>query len=365
MFKNSIYYYFGHPDTKLKKNLMLLLPLFAPFLIIAIFHTIFRFNTLKYINPIFWVVLIISSIWFVIGPRFVFNFINLFVSFKENPQLSYNVREYFKNNEAKHYKRYKIYLIVGGTIFSIVGIVPIIVFPDILTENITNGLCDPFFWLIICFIIWFLFYTANAIAFILLINFNIIQDLKEDKVFIYNPVNITHHKSLDALRNLCNKSVAYTCSGLLFIPLAIYFIFQQPELNFNVNNKKYEFISTSQSPIYLIWVICLLIIYCFFLFLSITYPNYELKKYVKCKNNDFLLREEYEFIKSYSNLVKIACPKINFWEAQINQYNAYLRLQEIKIVCQSSFNSDIETLVTYISIIVTIISIILGFVQMF
>lgn len=217
--------------------------------------------------------------------------------------------------------------------------------------------------------VWFLFYCANATSFISLISFKIIQDIINDKVFVYNPINLVHRKSLEAIRNLCNKAVAYTCSGLVFIPLAVYFILQQPQLVINPHTNNYDIrFSSTNHPIYLIWVLGLMLIYCTFLFLFITYPNYKLKKYIRQKNKEYLFWEEVKYIKNIVNEPILSSkPPIQhntFLSEQIYQYNIYLRLQETKNLCLTSFTFDSSIAVTYITIFVTLLSAIPGFIQL-
>ena len=364
-FRNFFYYQFGEAETKIRKNLKLLIPLELPYIILSLTYIIFRFDELQKINLIFWIVLLFSSIWFMIGPRLVYKYISFFNSFQTNQELCCHVRHYFKENESKHFKIYIIYWIIEGLAISLIGVVPIFLYPNILTKNITYGRKDIFFWLIIIFIIWFLFYCANATSFISLIAFKIIRDLKNDKIFNYNPTSVEHHKSIEYIQRLCNKAVSYTCSGLVFIPLAIYFLLQQPE--FVTHNNTYKIkLCSFQDPIYIIWVIFLLLFYCFFLFFFITYPNYELRKYINQKNNDYLLIEKNQYINNFN----VISPTILFGQnlalnEQIYLYNIYLRLQEVKSICKLNFTFDTSIFVTYISIFVTLLSSIPGFVQIF
>lgn len=369
LFANSLYYKFGHASTKKRKNFKLLMPLELPYILLSLLYIFFRFKLLQQINIIFLFVLLFSSSWFIIGPHLVYNFISFFLSFQTNDKICSELRQYFIVNEQMHFNIYKVCLIIEGIIISLVGIIPIILFPDILTKNITYGMIDIFFWLIIFFLVWFLFYCANATSFISLLAFKIIRDIINDKVFVYNPINIVHHKSLEEIRHLCNKAVAYTCSGLIFMPLAIYFILQQPELKVDFETKNCNILLSSLNhPIYLIWVIGLMIIYCAFLFLFITYPNYELKKYILQKNKEYLFLEEVKYIKTIvdkpilSSILSIQ--HSDFLSEQIYQYNIYLRLQEIKNLCLSSFALDSSIIVTYVTIIVTLLSAIPGFVQL-
>lgn len=367
LFKNSLYYKFGQTSSKRKRFLKLLIPLELPYFFLSFAYIIFRFYMLRKINIIFLFVLLFASSWFIIGPHLVYNFISLFISFQDNVIICKELRQYFKENESVHFKIYRICLIIEGTIISLFGLVPIILSPDILTNNITLGITDIFFWLIIVYLVWFLFYCANATSFISLIAFKIIRDIIHDKIFIYNPVNAEQHQSIEEIRGLCNKAVAYTCSGLVFIPMAIYFILQQPQLK--INYQTHTWIITLlpfQHPIYLIWVIGLMLIYCSFLFLFITYPNYKLKKYIRQKNKDYLLHEEIKYMTTFVERPTIlSIQQKNILSEQLYQYNVYLRLQEIKNLCKASFPLDPNTIVTYIAILVTIVSAVPGFIQLF
>lgn len=369
LFSNSLYYKFGQTSTKKRKIIKLFIPLELPYIILSLLYIFFRYNILQQINIVFLLVLLFSSSWFIIGPHLVYNFISLFLTLQTNKKICLELRQYFKVNEKTHFKIYKMCLIIEGSIISLVGLLPIILFPEILTKNITYGMNDIFFWLIIIFLAWFLFYCANATSFISLIAFKIIRDIVHDKVFVYNPINIEQRKSLEEIRRLCNKAVAYTCSGLVFIPLAIYFILQQPELKFNFETNTWNILlSPLDHPIYLVWVIGLMLIYCGFLFLFITYPNYKLNKYIRQKNKEYLFLEEIKYIKTIvdkpilSSILSIQ--HSNFLSEQIYQYNIYLRLQEIKNLCLTSFALDSSIIVTYVTILVTLLSAIPGFVQL-
>lgn len=364
-FRDFFYYQFGEAETKFRKNLKLLIPLELPYIILSLTYIVFRFDELQKINLFFWFVILFSSIWFIIGPRLVYKYITFFRSFQTNQELCCHVRYYFKKNEIEHFKLYIICWVIEGLVISLIGITPIFLYPNILTKNITNGINDIFFWLILIFVIWFLFYCSNATSFITLIAFKIIRDLKSDKIFKYNPTSIEHHKSIEYIQRLCNKAVAYTCSGLVFIPLAIYFLLQQPELVIQNNMYKIK-ISAHKEPIYIIWVVFLLLFYCSFLFFFITYPNFELKKYIRQKNNDYLLIEKNQYINNFNAISPtILFSKNLALNEQIYLYNIYLRLQEIKSVCKLNFTFDTNIFVTYISIFVTLLSSIPGFVQIF
>lgn len=363
-FSNSLYYKFGQTSTHKQRVLKLLVPLELPYIILSFLYIFLRFELLHQINGIFLFVLLFSSSWFIIGPRLVYNFMTLFLSLQTNKKICSELTQYFKINEKKHYKIYKICLIIEGTVISLAGIIPITLFPNILSQNITYGKTDLFFWLIIFFLIWFLFYCANATSFISLITFKIIPDIINDKIFMYDPMNLVHRNSLEVIRNLCNKAVAYTCSGLVFIPLAIYFILQQPRLVMDMQTSNFGIIlSPLNQPIYLFWVIGLMFIYCTFLFLFITYPNYKLKKYVRQKSKEYLYWEEVKYIKNFSLIPSIR--HSNFLSEQIYQYNIYLRLQETKNLCSTAFTFDSNIVVTYITIFVTLLSAVPGFIQLF
>lgn len=363
-FKSSFYYKLGQASSKKKKILKLLTPLEIPYIMISLMYIVLRFYLFQQINPIFLIVVYFSSIWFIIGPYLVHNFITYFISFQANTNICFSLRQYFKNNERIHFKIYKICLIIEGTTISLFGVIPIILFPDILTENVTYGIKDLFFWLIIFFVIWFLFYCANATSFISLIAFKVIRDIVKDKIFIYNPTNIEHHRSLEEIHHLCNKAVAYTCSGLVFIPLAIYFILQQPGLMFDSKTNTWTILlSPFRNSIYLVWVTCLLLIYCTFLFLFITYPNFKLKRYVQEKSKKYLLSEQAKYLDKFTKEPSILLQQKRNLSDQLYQYNVYLRLQEIEILCKTSFSYDSNTIVAYITILVTFLSAIPGFIQ--
>lgn len=144
LFANSLYYKFGQSSIKKRKNFKLLVPLELPYIMLSFLYIFFRFEMLQRINIVFLLIILFSSSWFIIGPHLVYNFITFFLSFQTNGKICSELKHYFKANENIHFKIYKICLIIQGTIISLVGIIPIILFPDILTQNITYGLRDIF-----------------------------------------------------------------------------------------------------------------------------------------------------------------------------------------------------------------------------
>jgi len=369
MFEKCIYYHIGDDTNKIKHFLKLLVPLALPYFIIYVLNKLVHFQETQQVNIVFSCACCVASIWFICGPHLLFNYIKYFIDLRVNANLCSEVKKYFIEKEREHFVFYKKCLLLCDCLIIIVSVLPIIISPEILSYNVTSGVRDPFFWLVLVFLVWFLCYCANSPAFILLLSLKIIKDIVNNKVLNYDPLNIEHHKSIEHILKLCNKAVYYTCSALLFMPLAVYYILKQPKWCFDFHSHTFsalEFYNTDGFNINLLWVSCILIVFSMFLFAFVFYPTYAIKKYIKNKSNEKILLEEIKYIDSTSTFV---LPNVNILFIELYKYNTYLRLQEIKIICKSSVKNidkfDKNIAITYISIVITLICSIPGFSNLF
>ena len=341
-FKKCCFYIFGATNKRGLRVLLNYIPLELPFILIILLHLVTRFSLVQNIPIKFILVALIASLWFIIGPRLVYKFIDEFISIENNMDLNKNIREYFKNNQLGLYKNYIKYMVIESSFFICVGIIPICIYPDILIDNnITLGKNDWIFWLIILFLSWMLIYCANATSFISLLTFDVIKQIKSEIIFVYNPLSISDQKSIHYFIKLCNQAINYTCSGLLFIPLAVYYF------------------KTSQNPITILWVSLLMFFYSFFLIGFVMYHNISIRGYVKRKNKECILKEETNFFWYY-----ISLKNNNRKRALKNDdiFSAYLHLQEIKSLCQEKYYFDTNAIATIIAGIITLISSVPGFI---
>lgn len=341
-----------------KRSARLLSLLFFPYLVLSVLYFAFRWQEVKKINWLFFVVLLIAATWFIIGPRLVQRFIWEIMSLQSDDKLPMKVKEYFIKQEDRHFTYFIKYRLVETLLFVIVAIVPILCYPYILSKNITSGYSDCFFWFIILFLIWFLSYCVNATAFISLLSFHILPDMRKDKIFIYNPLLEDHRYTIKKIKEICGKAVRYVCSAIVFIPGGIYYFYQQPEIVAKNGQLLYSSPASSQHPIYFIWVVLMLLFYSFFLFFFLTYQNVQIQGYSKAKGNECVLKTQLGFV-SETNEDK---PKGQSGPFSIvaYRYTEYLKLQEIKLLCKTNATVDINVVLTYISIVVSIITAIQG-----
>lgn len=172
------------------------------------------------------------------------------------------------------------------------------------------------------------------------------------------PTTENHRYTINKIRKICGKAVRYLCSALVFIPLAVYFINQQPELVINEGMPQI-LTSSSQHPIYLIWVVLMLIFYSFFLLFFTTYQYETIKGYTKKKSSDFILNAQIKFISLKDNN-QSSVPSKGLLPAAAYQYTEYLKLQEIRLLCKPVHIFDINDIVPYFSILVSMFSAIQG-----
>lgn len=341
-----------------KRIIRYLSVLFFPYLALTALYFVFRWSDVKKANILFWICILIACQWFVFGPALVQRFTREFRSFQTDDDLPPEVKTYFANQNDRHMTIFIRYRFIEGVIFLLIAIIPVIIYPEILSKNLTNGTRDIFFWLIIGFLIWFLSYCVNATAYISLIAFHIINDLQKDMLLSYNPVLGSHRYAMNKISKLCGKAIRYVCTALLFIPFAIYYIYQQPELVINAGKTINFLPSSSQHPIYLIWVVSLLIFYSFFLFFFMTFQNVKIHGYKKKKSNSYLFNAQVGFINE--DALKTKKRPGGPLSTAAFQYTEYLKLQEIRTLCKASPLIDIDIVVTYFSIVVSVLSAIQG-----
>ncbi|MBQ4180804.1 MAG: hypothetical protein II617_00440, partial [Firmicutes bacterium] len=134
---------------------------------------------------------------------------------------------------------------------------------------------------------------------------------------------------------------------------------RQPELVIKSGKTLSFSPSSSNQPIYLIWVVALLFFYSSFLFFFITYRNVKLQGYSKRKSSSYLQNAQIEFITN-DNLLHSEQQKGDRLAAAASRYTEYLKLQEIRLLCKTNPILDINTVVTYFSIVVSVLSAIQG-----
>lgn len=337
-FSTSFFSSFFSSNNKFIKTLKFILVLYFPSMLITLFMAIFRRYDLLNVDSLFLYVCMCASIWFIVGPLLVYKYFNFLNNFLVDKSFKLEFKLYLKNKYCKLYKTYKFFLIIFSFMMIFWGLGNIVIHPNVLTDYLTYGYNDILFWIIILFLAWLLIYASNAFSIIVTI-FLFIYDIIKKDIIKFIPTSKNDSLIVSQLIKLSNRAVAYTCSGVLFIPLALYFIFRNH---------------------YTFWVIILLFIYSFFLIFSITIPQIMLKKYVKNKNKEYINNEKYK----YFNELKVARTK-SFNNIKMNIYfiNRYFYIQELDSTCGLYKTFDINTLVTYLSVFATLVSTIPGFIQ--
>ena len=332
--------------------------LFFPYLIISAFYFLFRWDEVKNANALFWFVVLFAAQWFIYGPIMVQRFTRDFKSFQTDNKLPKEVNQYFLNQDDRFFTIFIRYRIFESILFVLIAIGPIILYPEILTKNVTQGYRDIFFWIIIIFLIRLLIYCVNATAYISLLSFHILLDLQKDKIFNYNPLLENHRYAIKKLSKLSGKALRYMCTASVFLPLALYYLFQQPTISSN-NSHKISFLPTSsQHPIYLFWVVAMLLFFAVFLFFSLTYQNYKIQGYSKSKCSKCLLDAQLEFINNAGaeNNETLRKP----FSSAVIRHTEYLKLQEIKLLCKTGPMLDINVATTYFSVLLSVLTAIQG-----
>ena len=299
--------------------------------------------------------MLIFSTWFVFGPFLVQNFIQEFMLFGNDSKLPVDVRTYFDEQYNRLFKIYIRYRFCYVLLFIAAAIVPILFYPFVLSKNILSGYHDWLFWLIILFLIWFISICMNGPAFISLISFHILSDLRKDKIFSYNPLLRDHRYAIKRIRDICGKLVRCMCTGLVFIPQAFFYFYQQPE-SITKDGQVIYHAAVSEHPIYIVWVVACLLLYAFFLFFFMTNQNMQIQDYSKSKGNAFLTEAQIKFIDINNDTKQ----PYNPLSAAAYRYAEHLKLEEIKLLCKTRATFDINTALTYFSSLVSLLTAIQG-----
>ncbi|HCI56038.1 MAG TPA: hypothetical protein DFI01_08960 [Bacteroidales bacterium] len=276
----------------------------------------------------FWAEMLFANIWFVIGPILVHKFMDSFIGLNNKSEFNDSLRGWFVNSAEDNYRFYVILMHIFGTAFLVVALLPIIISPNILTDvvRITNGYHDIFFWFVIAFLGWFIIYCTNALSAIALV-IRIIHHIKRDDVIQYQPLNEKHRITIKALYHFGNKTFAYMCSGILFLPLCEEFF----------------------NGVYTYWITGMIGFTSIFLLLAVIYPRIALKSYTREKEETFLLVEKNKYFQR-------VCSQKDFKQGnvvqEISNYNAYLYLQELKTVCSMRIGIGFHEILTYATSIV-------------
>ena len=288
----------------------------------------------------------------------MFSHVKMLKSFGDDKKYPEAINKCFQKNRKRYVIVFRNHLIVDSAILLSAAIIAIVLFPEILSKNMTRGRGDWFFWLDIVFLSWMGVFSSCAPAFLSLFSFHVLKDIQKSDVFDYNPMDEKHRNTIESMRIFCNKSIAYASSGSVFLPLAIFYIFQQPTMT--ISWKHTISISfqapNNQSPVYILWVVVLLTIYAFFTLFFSFYPNAILSKYVKKKHKELIFKEQKEYIQNCDNEKPYRRSKERLLASAINQYNNYNRLQEIKVLCRIPVRIDANLVLTFFSILATILS---------
>jgi hypothetical protein len=342
-FESSFYYkHFFDKNKGRIKRINLCMVLYFPYLIITLLDLFFHYDILRNNNMASWLVFIGPSSWFVFGPYLVCRYHSFFIKFKFDSDICDELKQYFQNNEERFYKTYRRNMRIIASIIIFIGVGGIVFYPEVLLSlRLVNGYCDPFFPLIVIYLIWFLIYTANCPAFILLM-IQIVREISKGNIFQYNPMKSAHNKSFQKIIKFGNTTVAYTCSALLLLPLAFYFFSQQ---------------------IAVLWLIILLVFFGIFLFLAITFPKISLKIYIINILKEYLHNERNNYFSGFPKSTQRHV-FLNI-SLQLAYFNSYLRLQELKTVDPLKTSFDSSQMITYLTIITCFLSTIPGIFSVF
>ena len=314
-----------------------------PYLLIAGTYLIIRWKTLSAVPIDLWFEIVIASSWFFFGPILVYKFIKSFIGLKDQPKFTSELRNWFQDKAGEHYKIYRYSMRIFGPIFMGLVVIILLCRPDILTGimHITSGYKDVFYWMVLVFLLWFLYYCSNAMALITLM-IAIVYSIKKNNIIFYDPLDTSHHGCVKELLHFCNKTVSNICSGLVFLPMAIFFLWQQ---------------------VYTGWVFALLVFYSIFLFAAITYPRSAIKSYIDERSKNYLLEKKVQYLRNSKRNNPAAHGRKNKIAHQLRVFNSYLYIQELETICSPKVTIDSNTVITYITIIATLATAISGFIK--
>lgn len=322
--------------------------LYIPSVFLSMYFFIFRWDQAKYLDWTFACCTIIASMWFLCGPHLICKFIKYFLMLSSSDDINPQSKKYFALNKIKQYKDFKLYLLISFLLCSVLVVGGIILHPEILSNHITYGLSDPLFYAIVLFLLYFLYYASYACAFIILFARMVIGNYRKD-YFGYTPIKYKSYLTMKRISFVLSKIVLYTCSGMLFLPFAWYYIFQE--------------------SIYSFWAFCLLMIYSVFLIIAVILPKIAMNLYIRKITQEYILTEREKIFNGFHKNYKNAS---NFlYEADMHM--TYVRQIEL---CASScylsniseLNSnnkisyfDFQAVITYVSASCTIMATILPF----
>lgn len=348
--------------SRFKKILLAFVPLYLPYVFLLFFYVVFRYNEAKRMGLLFLIVMNIASIWFILGPILMYSHVKMLKSFCDDKKYPEEINKCFQNNKKHYFICFLNHWLVDSVILLIVSLIAVIAYPEILTINMTRGRADVFFWLDIVFLIWMGISSACAPAFLSMFSFHILKDLQKIDVFDYNPMDEKHRDAIESMRVFCNRSIAYATSGSVFLPLALFYIFQQPTMTISWNptfSISFQSLNNS-SPVYILWVVALLTVYAFFTLFFSLYPNIVLSRFVKKKHKALIFAEQKKYIQNCDNRKLYRRSKERLLASAISQYNNYNRLQELKVLCKIPVRIDVHLVLSYFSILATILSAIYG-----
>ena len=332
-------FFYRHFISQKRQNywLKIVSVLFIPYVLISLAYMVFRYDSLKDITPACWIVLSVASIWFVLGPHLVYVFMRDFNNMEVNYEVTEKVSHWFDVRSESHYSTYKKFMLIISVLFSVTFIPLMIAYPNILVEgvHISTGLTDPFFWIIIVFLFWLLIYCTNALSIIALMLY-VLRKMTANDVFQYSVTEPSCKKDINQILRLCNKVTIYTCSGLLFVPLAAFFSFQST----------YQF-----------WFSIGFLFFSMFLLVSILYPKMKIRNYMNKENKQTLFEEQYAYFSRYNEIHQ----RTSTVEETLSLMNLYYHLQELKTAGNAEVKLINNHWIAYASFAISFSLSILGF----
>lgn len=340
-FNNFFIYRYLSGQKGIGYFLRLISLLYVPITLVVSYCLVFRAYEVVNIDGYFLICGVVGSIWFIVGPYLIYKCIKQFIALQTNLRLNDITRSYFSENKYKHYKEFLVNLVLMTALFSAILIGGIIYEPRILTENISKGFHDPMFYIVVLFLLYFGAYASTALSFILLVSKIIYTNVKLN-LFDYNPIDSIGESTISEIAKYSGTIVKYFCSGLLFLPYAWYFLFFKEA--------------------YAIWAVALLSLYGVFLLISIIFPKIQLGIYIRARSNELELVEQENYMHSVKDMisnsrVRSKSPVAELIEEQLRLYNYSCYIREIKVISHKGIQYfDFNSVITYLSIIVTIVS---------
>ena len=100
-------------------------------------------------------------------------------------------------------------------------------------------------------------------------------------------------------------------------------------------------------------------------FVAITYPKMTIKSYIDIASKDYCLKEKTRYFKEIQSDQYQIDKKRSRLAFQLQRYNFYCYIQELKTVCPLKMGIDSNAVVTYLSILVTLATSVPGFIGLF